>query len=184
MYQPIIQKTRENFEKTFSFLKDELKKMRSGRATPALVEDLNVEVFRSKMPLKSLASISCPEPRQILIQPWSEEYLEPITKLLEKADLGAMPLQEGKNIRITLPALNEEFRKNLIKKVSQKAEEIRQVLRRHRDEAWKEIQEKFREGQISEDDKFRAKDELQDLIEEYNKKVEELVKTKEEEIMG
>ena len=183
MYKLIIEKNKRDLEKAVSFLKNELQKMRSGRATPVLVEDIIINCFGSSLPLKNLASISCPEPRQILIKPWSDAYLEPIEKALKQADLGGLPAREGNKIRINLPALTEEFRNNLVRKISRKAEESRQIMRKYRDEAWKEIQEMFRQKEISEDDKFKAKDELQDLIDDYSSKIEELVNKKKEEIM-
>lgn len=182
MYKKIIEKVKPELEKTLNYFKKEMQKVRSGRASAGLVEDILVDCFGSRLPIKQLAAISCPETRQIVIQPWSKEYLEPIEKTLSKADLGAMPTVDKEVIRINLPALTGEFREKLLIQITKKSEEIRQTLRKWRDETWKEIQEKERAGEISEDDKFRGKDELQKLIDEYNKKIDEVKDKKENEI--
>lgn len=182
-YKDIINRIRPEMEKVINFLDRELAKIRSGRASPSLVEDIEVECFGQKFPLKQLGAISIPEPRQILIQPWDKSYLEGIIKALERTGIGANPIVNKEVIRINLPALSEEFRKDLIRLVSEKQEEARKTIRRWRQAAWDEIQEKYREGKIREDDKYRAKDELQDLVDEYNEKIEELAERKKREIL-
>jgi len=157
-------------------------KIRTGRASPAMVDDIVVECFGQRFPLKQLAAISTPELKQILIQPWDKSYIEGIIKALENTGSLSNPIVDKDVIRINLPPLNEEFRKNLIRLISEKQEEARKTIRRWREEAWDEIQEKFREGKIREDDKFRAKDEIQDLIDEYNEKIEEIGERKKKEI--
>ena len=181
-YQDIIKKIRPECDKAIQFLEKELAKIRTGRASTALVEDVLVDCFGSKLPLKQLAAISIPEPRQILIQPWDKSYFEPIEKALAKSTLGASPVVEKNGIRITLPPLTEEFRREMLRVLSQKMEEARETIRRWRDEAWSEIQEKAREGEIREDDKFRAKEELQKLVDEYNEKIEQLGEVKRKEL--
>ena len=182
-YKDIINKIRPELDKVINFLERELAKIRTGRATPSLVEDIVCECFGQKFPLKQLAAISVPESKQILIQPWDKSYIEGIVKALEKSSLGAAPIVDKDLIRISLPPLSEEYRKNLIKILSEKQEEARKTIRRWREEAWDEIQEKFRAGKIREDDKFRAKDELQELIDEYNQKIEDIGEKKKKEIM-
>ena len=182
-YKEIIEKIRPELEKVIRFLEGEVAKIRTGRASPALVEDIQVDCFGQKLPLKQLAAISCPEPKQILIQPWDKSYIEGIEKALSQSSIGASPIVDKEVIRINLPALTEEFRKNLLRVIAEKQEEVRKTIRRWREEAWKEIQEGFKEGKIREDDKFRAKDELQELIDEYNKKIEDLGEKKKREIM-
>jgi len=181
-YKTIIQKIRPELDKVISFLEKELNKIRTGRATPSLVEDVVVECFGQKFPLKQLAAISTPESKQILIQPWDKSYIEGIVHALEKTGIGANPIVDKEVVRINLPPLSEEYRKNLIRMISEKEEQARQTIRKWREEVWDEIQEKAKEGEIREDDKFRAKDELQELIDEYNKKIEEGGKRKKEEI--
>jgi len=183
MYKESIEKIRPELDKIVDFFKREMQKVRSGKASPVLIEDIMVDCFGSKLPLKQLATISCPEPRQLLVQPWSAEYLEGIDKALQQADLGTSPVNDGHMIRINLPPVTGEFREKLITQVSRKGEEAYQTIRRWRDEAWKEIQDKFHQKQISEDDKFKGKDELQEMIDEYHKKIEELKENKKKEIL-
>lgn len=181
-YKEIIEKIRPELEKVMNFLERELTKFHGSRATPTLVENIIVECFGQKFPLKQLATISIPEPRQILIQPWDNSYIEGIVKALEKTGVGANPVVDKNSIRINLPPLSEEFRKNLLRFVSEKQEEAKRTIRRWREEAWREIQDKFREGKIREDDKYRGKDKLQELIDEYNEKIEEIGERKKKEI--
>ncbi|MBU1045838.1 ribosome recycling factor [Patescibacteria group bacterium] len=183
MYKQIIENLKTELDKVADFFRKEMQQVRSGTASPVLVEDIVVDCFGSKLPIKQLASISCPEPRQILIQPWTNEYLGAIEKALMQADLGTPPIVDGRAIRINLPPLTGEFREKLIQQISQKAEESYQTLRRWRDDTWKEIQEQFNQKAISEDDKFRAKDELQKVIDEYHKKIEEIRDHKKKEIL-
>jgi ribosome recycling factor len=182
MHKQIIEKIKPELEKVIDFFQGELQRVRSGKANPSLVEDVIIEAYGAKSPLKQLAAISCPEPRQILVQPWSKEYLEPVEKALAKEDLGTSPIVDGHLIRINLPSLTTEFREKLLNQLAKKTEEIHQTIRKWRDEAWKEIQEKTRAGEISEDNKFRAKDELQSLIDEYTSKVNEIKEKKIKEI--
>lgn len=183
MHKEIINKIKPEMDKVIAFLERELAKLRTGRASPSLVEDLVVDCFGQKFPLKQLAAISCPGPKQILIQPWDKSYIKGIVSALDKRGGGA-PIVDKDAVRINLPPLTEEFRKDLLKVVSEKQEESRKTIRRWREEAWNEIQSKSREGEIREDDKFRAKDELQKLIDEYNGKIEEMGEKKKRELTG
>ena len=182
MHQEIINKIKPELDKAIRFLEGELAKIRTSRATPSLVEDVKVDCFGQKLPLKQLAAISTPETKQILIQPWDKSYMEGIISALEKSVVGANPVVDKDTIRITLPPLTEDYRKGLVRLLSEKQEEARQVLRRWREQAWREIQEGFKQGKIREDDKFRAKDDLQELIDEYNKKIDDLGEKKKREI--
>lgn len=181
-YKEVINTIKPELEKVNAFLERELAKIRTGRATPALVEDIEIECFGQKFPLKQLAAISCPEGRQILIQPWDKSYLGPIEKALSRSSIGAEPVVDKDLIRLSLPPQTQEYRENLLKTISEKKEEARKTVRRWREEAWRKVQEQTRTGEIREDDKFRAKDELQELIDEYNEKIEEIVKRKEKEL--
>jgi ribosome recycling factor len=182
MHKEIINKIKPEFEKVTHFLEGELAKIRTSRATPSLVEDIVVDCFGQKLPLKQLAAISTPETKQILIQPWDKSYLEGIVAALEKSGLGASPIVDKDAVRIKLPPLTEDYRKELLRHLSEKQEQARQTLRRWREEAWRQVQDGFRDGKIREDDKFRAKDELQELVEEYNKKIDDLGEKKKREI--
>ncbi len=181
-YQDIVNKIKPELDKTINFLERELAKIHTGRATPALVEDVVVDCFGQKFPLKQLAAISIPESKQILIQPWDKSYIEGIVSALEKTGVGANPVVDKEVVRITLPPLSEEYRRQLAHIISEKQEEAKRTVRHWREEAWKEVQDGFREGEVREDDKFRAKDDLQDLIDEYNKKIEEIGERKKKEV--
>ena len=183
-FEEIINKIKPELDKVVNFLEREMAKVQTSRATPALVEDVVVDCFGQKFPLKQLAAISTPELKQILIQPWDKSYIEGIVSALERTGIGASPIVDKEIIRINLPPLTEEYRNNLIRILSEKQEEAKKTIRRWREEAWSEIQEKFKEGEIREDDKFRAKDKLQELIDEYNEKIEEMGEKKKKEITG
>lgn len=183
MHKEIVNKIKPELDKVVGFLESEMAKIRTSRATPSLVEDIVVDCFGQKFPLKQLAAISTPEPRQIFIQPWDRSYIESIVSALEKTGVGINPVVDKEIIRVNLPPLTEEYRKNLIRSLSEKKEQSRKIIRKWRDDAWDEIQEKVKEGKIREDDKFRGKDELQKLVDEYNAKIEDLVERKKKEIM-
>lgn len=182
MYQDIITKVKPELEKVLDFYKKEMAKVRTGTASPALIEDILVDISGEKMPLKQLAAISSPESRQLLVQPWDRTYLESIEKALQIASIGSSPIVEQDMIRITLPQLTQEIRDNLAKIIGEKTEEAKQTLRKWRDEAWSDIQQEAKKGEIREDDKFKGKEELQKVIDEYTKQVDETRERKDKEI--
>jgi len=182
MYKQIIENIKPELENTIEYLKNELNKIRVGRATPVMVEDLKIECYGQTMPLKQLANISSSQSRTLIIQPWDKSIIEDIEKGIFKSPLGLTPIVDKETIRIKVPALNEERRKEIQKILGEKTEEAKISIRHKREEAWKEIQEQERNGEITEDEKFKAKDDLQDLVKEYNQKTEELKKRKEQEI--
>lgn len=169
-------------EKTLQFLERELQKIHTSRVSPSLVEDLPVDCFGQVFSLKQLAAISSAGPREIVIKPWDRTYIESIEKALTKSHLSATVVVEGDGLRLNFPPPSEEYRQDLIKKIHQIAEASRQTLRKWRQETWDIIQEKTLAGEIREDDKFRAKKELQDLIDKYQERVEKLVSEKENEL--
>ncbi len=183
MYKEILNRIKPEIEKVANYYKGELSKMRTGRASPSLVEDLQAECYGQLLPLKQLATISLGDSRSILIQPWDKSILPAIEKAISSSNLNLNPIVDGDKIRIQLPSMTEENRKNLVKILKEKMEEARVSIRRWREKAWEEIQEGFKKGEIREDDKFRGKDELQKMIDDYNEKIEELDKKKEEEIL-
>ena len=183
-YRKIIEKIKPEMEKAVKTFEEEIKAIKSSRASSELVENLQVECFGQKFHLRQLGQISIPEPRQILISPWDPSYIEPIVKAIEKSGLGMNPTVDGNSIRITLPPVTEEFKKNLLRILSQKKEAAKKKIREARTDAWDEIQDAFLEGKISEDQKYKGKEELQDLVEEFNEKIEEIAERKEKEILG
>ena len=183
-YKDIIKKIKPELEKIIHHLEKEIRGIQVGHASASLVEDIVVDYLGAKVPLKQLSAISCPESRQIVIQPWDKSYFEPIEKAISYSNIGANPIVDKDIIRINLPPLTEEYRKGLLRLLSQRKEESRESIRKWRDEDWKEVQDNFKSKKISEDDKFRAKDELQDLIDEYNEKIQKIIDKKEKEISG
>ncbi len=181
-YKDVIKRIRPELDKVMVFLEKELAKVRTGRASASLVEDIVVDCFGSKLPLKQLAAISSPEPKQIVIQPWDKSYVESIEKAVSNSSLGISPIVDKDVIRLSLPPMSDEYRKSLLRMLSEKQEEARKTIRHWRGEAWEEIQEKTKQGEIREDDKFRAKDELQELVDEYSKKIDKLGESKKKEI--
>ncbi len=182
MYQKIIDKIKPELDKALDYFKGEVAKLRTSRATPSLVEDIEVDCFGQKMTVKELGSISCLQSNQIVIEPWDKSYIESIEKAISKSDLGLTPNVNGGIIRLKLPFLSEERRDNLVKILSEKTEQARQTIRHWRKEAWDEIQDIFQEGKMGEDEKYKGKDKLQELIDEYNQKIEKIAENKKEEI--
>ena len=177
-----IQKIKPNLEKSVEKLKQELAGLRIGRATGALVESLIVDYYGTKSPLKQMAAISVPDSRTIVIEPWNHDHLVNIEKAINNSDLGLNPNNDGKVIRLIIPPLTEERRQELVKILHQKTEEARISIRNLREDVWEEIQNLEKNGKISEDDKFQGKDDLQELINEYNEKVKKISEEKEKEI--
>lgn len=181
--EKILENAKIDMEGGTDRLKSELSKLRTGRANASLVENISAEYYGVMTPIKQLASISIPEPRTIAISPWDKNAIKVIEAAIRASDMGLNPGNDGQVVRINIPALTEERRKDLVKVLNQKAEEARIGVRNSREDAWKEISEKEKEGELSEDDKFRAKERLQKVVDEYNGKIEEMRTKKEEEIM-
>lgn len=182
-YKEFTDKIKPEFEKAFKFFENELSKIRTSRASPALVEDIQVDCFGNKFALKQLAAISSPQANQIVIQPWDVSYVEPIEKAILQSGLGMSSAVDKNLIRLSLPLLTEEYRHSLIKILNEKAEDARQTMRHYREDAWNKIQAAQKEKKLTEDDKFRGKDELQKLIDEYSKKIKDLISKKEAEVL-
>ena len=182
-YQKIIDKIKPELDKAVNFLEREISKVRPSGISIDLIEDIEVDCFGQKMALKQLAAISFSESRQIIIQTWDDSYMESVQRAIEKANIGIKPIVDKKIIRLSLPSLSEEYRQELIKMISDKKEGARKTVRHLRDETWKEIQISEREGKISEDDKYKAKDKLEDLISKTNEKIENISEKKKKEII-
>lgn len=183
MYQEIIHSKESKFNEAVEHLKTELAKFRTGRAHPGLVEGILIESYGSKVPLKQIASINIPEARTLAIQPWDRTMLQPIESALRESDLGLNPMNDGALIRINLPQLTEESRKDLVKALNRTAEETRISIRNVREDILREVQQQEKAGEIGEDEKFKAKDAVQKLVDGYNEKIETLRHAKESEIM-
>jgi ribosome recycling factor len=183
MISETINRRKEDFEKAIEYFKEELTKLRTGRASTALVDSLLVDYYGSKSPLRQIASITVTDARTIAITPWSRDSLVNIEKAIRESQLNLNPMNDGQVVRINIPALNEERRKELVKILNQKAEEARVAVRRVREEIWDQFQALEKDGKIGEDDKFIGKDKLQRMVDEHNVKIEEIREKKEEEIM-
>lgn len=182
-YKDFIDKVKPEFEKSFKFLEGELAKIRTSRASPSLVEDIEVNAFGSKFTIKQLGAISTPQTNQIVIQPWDVSYIEPIEKAISQSGLGMSTAVDKNIIRLNLPMLTEEYRLSLGKILNEKAEQAKQVIRRQREDTWNRIQAAQKAKEISEDDKFRGKDELQKVVDEYHEKIKSLVEKKKNELI-
>ena len=182
-YKDFIDKAKPEFEKAFRFLEGELAKIRTSRASPALVEDIEVNAFNQKFPLKQLGAISTPSSSQIVIQPWDTSYIEPIEKAIAQSGLGMSAIVDKTVIRLNLPLLTEEYRNTLTKMLGEKAEAAKQTIRRAREDAWNKIQASQKAKEMSEDDKFRGKDELQKLVDDFQEKIKSLVEKKKNELI-
>lgn len=183
MHEEIKSKLRTRMDKTIESLLEEFKKIRSGRANAGLVEGLVVDYYGSKTPLKQLASISVPEPRLIVIQPWDKGALPEIEKAFHTSDLGLNPNNDGKVIRISIPALTEERRKELVKVAKGKAEDARVAIRNIRRDGNEEVKTAEKEGHVSEDDSKKTLDKIQKITDEYIEKINKLLDAKDAEIM-
>jgi len=183
MREEILDEMRQKMNKTLKALERELKKIRTGRASAALLEGLKVECYETVMPIEQVASISVPESRLIVIQPWDKSILGNIEKAILKSDLGLTPMNDGQVIRIAIPPLTEERRKELAKLAKRAAEECKVAVRNHRREANEMFKELKNEKEISEDDLFKAQNQVQKITDEYIEKIEEITAKKEKEIL-
>ncbi len=179
---PIVDTYAESFEKALAHLQQELQAIRTGRASPASVEHLTVDAYGTPTPLLNLANISVPEPTQLFIQPWDPNLVKSIEKSLQASALGIMPTVEGTGIRLNFPPLTEERRKEMVKNVNEMLEKARVAIRGVREGVHKEIKNGEKDGTLSEDiAKVEAKL-LQDGVDKYNLRIQELGKKKELEV--
>jgi ribosome recycling factor len=179
----ILMETEERMEQAAGHLASELSGVRSGRASPALVDKLRVTAYETTTPLGQLAQIGCPEPRQILIKPYDASILKNIEKAIQSSDLGLNPASDGKVIRLTLPPLSEERRKQLVKVVKDQGEQTLIAIRNVRRDANKNADVALDDGDITEDLQDRLKKQIQDLTKTYEEKVKALVDKKTSELM-
>ena len=182
-YEESISRIKPELDKAFKFLEAEVAKLHTKRTNPALVEDIEVNAFGSKFTLKQLAAISIPQSNQIIVQPWDVSYIEPIEKAISLSGLGMSVLVDKDVIRLNLPLLTEEYRQVLAKLLNEKAEQTRKTIRHWRESAWNELQQFQKDKKISEDDKFRGKDKLQKVVDDYTEKIKNLIEKKKKELI-
>jgi len=173
----------EKMVKTMSVLKEELGVIRAGRANPGMLDRVMVDYYGSQTPLKQVATVSAPEPRCIVIQPWDMSALGSIEKAIQFANLGFNPTNDGKMIRIVIPQLTEERRKDLVKVASKTAENAKVALRNERRDANDKLKKMQKDSEITEDDLKKAQDEVQKMTDKNIKLADELLAKKENEIM-
>lgn len=183
MEKEILDELREKMENTLDALDREFKKIRTGRASTALLDGIKVDCYETQMPLDQVASLSVPESRLITIKPWDQSIMGEIEKALLKSELGLTPNNDGKIIRIPIPPLTEERRKELAKLAKKMAEESKISARNHRREANDLFKELKNEKEISEDDMYKNQDEVQKVTDDFIKKIDEITAEKEKEIM-
>jgi ribosome recycling factor len=163
----------------------DLNSVRTGRATPALLDRIQVDYYGSLTPINGVANISAPDPRMVLVQPWDRSMLGPIEKAIQKSDLGIKPTNDGQVIRLVLPQLTQDRRKELVKQVHQRSEEARVAVRNCRRDALEHLRkaENEKDSGISQEDERRAQERLQKLTDGFIRRVEEVSKQKETEVM-
>lgn len=175
--------TEDKMEKTISATKEALAKIRTGKASPSILDSVRVSYYGSVVPLSQVATISVPEVRLIVIQPWEKKFAPDIEKAILKADLGLNPSSDGTIIRIPIPSLSEERRKELVKVAGKVAEEKKVAIRNIRREANDSLKKAEKDSKISEDDMHRGQENIQKLTDDYIQKIDELYSKKEKEIM-
>ena len=183
MIESIFQDTKESMEKSIVALKNDLKKVRTGRASLSLLDDIRVDYYGTLTPLNQMSSLSVPESRLIIIQPWDVSMIKEIEKAILKSDLGLTPSNDGKIVRISIPPLTEERRKQLVKVAHKKSEEHKVAVRNIRRDSNDLLKGLKKDGDISEDDAFRAQDQVQKITDEHVKLIDEVCKEKEKEIL-
>jgi len=173
---------KEDFEKVIDHLKNDITSLRTGRATPALVEDITVEAYGSKQALKTLATINVQDAKTLAIDPWDKSLIQAIDNALRNSQLGINPVNDGRLIRLPLPDLTQERRQELIKVLHQKLETARISIRKVREEIRDSINKKEKNKEISEDEKYKLQDELEKWVKDYNEKIKVIGEEKEKEI--
>lgn len=178
-----IESKQDDFNKAIDFFKKEIGSLRTGRANPNMLEGVQVEAYGAKTPLNGVASISVPDGQSIVIAPWDKNILKEIEKALVEADLGVGVVNEGDKVRLTIPMMTEENRKDLVKKLNEKQEAARISLRKIREEIKSDIESAEEEKAMAEDDKFRFIKELDEFMLERNEEVKNIRDKKEKDIM-
>lgn len=184
MVKEIIKNLDDKMKKTISVLKKELTSMKAGKANPSMLDRIQLEYYGAQTPLNQLANISTPEPRVLLIQPWDKASIGAIEKAILVSDLGLNPSNDGNVIRLLIPELTEETRKDLCKKIKKTGEETKVALRSIRREANEKIKALKKDNDITEDEMQKSEKDVQKFTDEFVKEVDKLVSDKEKEVMA
>ena len=183
MYQEVITAAKEKMQKTSGVLQAELRSIRAGRANPQLLDRVMVDYYGTQTPLPQMGNVTSPEPRMLVINVWDQKALPLVEKAIQKSDLGLNPSNDGKVIRLLIPELTEERRKDLNKQVHKVAEEAKVAVRAIRRDAMEQIKKLEKDGKITEDEQTKAEKKMQEATDDAIKSVDELAAKKEKEIM-
>jgi len=181
--QAVLKDAETRMQGSLDALSREFAGVRTGRASAALLEHVRVDYYDTPTPITQVASVSVPDARTLMIQPWDQSVLPKIEKAIQKSDLGVTPANDGKVIRLTMPTLNEERRKQLARTLAKQAEEGRVAIRNVRREAKEKVKGLLKDKKVSEDEERRSETDLQKLTDRFVQKVDELLKKKEQEIL-
>lgn len=180
---PFLTEKKPAFQKAVEFLVQELSAVRTGRASTALCEGVDVEAYGAMQPIKNVASISTPDAQTIQIQPWDQTLVKAVEKALLESDIGMMPTTAGTVIRLSVPPMTAETRKEMVRVVGKRVEEARISVRKMRDDVRKEVEKREKDKHISEDERYQLQDELDKMVGEINEQLEKLGREKEDQIM-
>ena len=183
MIEETYQETRDRMSKSIASFQHDLQRVRTGRASASLLDGIRVDYYGTPTPLNQMATVAIPESRLITIQPWDASVIKDIEKAIQKSDLGLTPSNDGKLIRIAIPQLTEQRRKELVKVVNKTSEDYKVAIRNIRRDANELLKGFKKDGDISEDDAFKAQDQVQKITDEYIRRVDEIAKAKEKEIL-
>ncbi len=183
MIKDVLDDLKKEMNKTIESMKLALQKVRTGRASIGILDGIMVDYYGSTTPLKQLATLGVPEPRLITISPWDKNAISPIEKAIMKSEIGLTPANDGKLIRVPIPPLNEERRRDLVKMVKKMAEEYRVEVRNHRRDANALLKDLEKEKEISQDEQKSAQDKVQEFTDEHIRKIDQILADKEKEIM-
>jgi ribosome recycling factor len=178
-----LSEARQRMDKALEALRREFGGVRTGKASPALLDTVRVDAYGSAVPLNQVATVSAPEPRLLVVQPWDRAMLGPVEKAIMTSDLGLNPANDGKVVRVPIPALTEERRKEYVKVLHKMAEEARISIRQARHDALSGLKQRQKDKELSEDEARREEKDVQKLTDEHIEKVEELLRHKEAEVM-
>lgn len=174
---------KSKLEKSIAFLEGELAQIRTSRATPSLLESISAEVYGTKMSLKELGSVTALDSQTLLVSPWDKSLINEIGKAIRESDLNVNPVVGADSVKVPIPPLTEERRKELVRVVSIKLEDVKKSMRNVRQEAMKDIEKSFSDKQIGEDEKFSQKDDVERILKEFMSQADELGKVKEEQLL-
>jgi ribosome recycling factor len=183
MTEQVLDKLKQEMESTLAAFRRELTRLRTGRATTALLDGITVDYYGSRTPLNQVATLSVPEPRLIVIQPFDRSIIQEIERAIQQSDLGLNPINDGKVIRVPIPELTEERRKELVRHVRKVCEEYRVSARNHRRDAVERLRAMLKNKEISEDDERKALEKVEALTKTYIERIDQALKHKEAEIL-